>query len=203
MGKKRSRSVSASLREELAEESARLMIEHGIADFGLAKRKAAERFAVTAAGALPSNVQIQACLAERQRIFEPDEQPSRVAHLRRLACDVMDLLEAFDPRLVGAALNGTATVTSNVELHVFSDTPELVAMTLGDNDVRYRETERRYRFGSGKQSRTPGFEFRRDGETVVAMVFPENGVREAPLSTVDRKPMNRMSRRKLRELLST
>lgn len=197
-----SRSAAFSLREELAEESARLMIEHGIADFGLAKRKAAERFAVSASGALPSNAQIQACLEERQRIFEPEDQPNRIARMRRVACDVMELLDGFAPRLVGAALNGTATVTSNVELHVFSDTPELVSTTLADNDVRFRETERRYRFGSGRQPRTPGFEFRRDGETVVVMVFPENGVREAPLSTVNRRPMNRMSRRRLLELLA-
>lgn len=203
MGRKSSRSVSASLREELAEESARLMIEHGIADFGLAKRKAAERFAVTTLGALPSNAQIQACLEERQRIFEPDEHPSRVARMRRVACDVMEVLASFEPRLVGAALNGTATVTSNVELHVFCDTPELVATTLDDYRIRYRDTERRYRFGSGRQPRTPGFQFKREGETVVVMVFPENGVREAPLSSVDRKPMNRMSRRRLLELLSS
>ncbi len=203
MGKRRSRPFSASLREELAEESARLMMEHGIADFGFAKRKAAERFAVTSSGALPSNLQIQACLEERQRIFEPEEHPSRIEAMRRIACDVMDMLAPFEPRLVGAALNGTATVTSNVELHVFCDTPELVAVTLGDNDVRYRETERRYRFGGGRQSRTPGFQFPRENETVVVMVFPENGVREAPLSTVDRKPMSRMSRRRLLELIST
>ncbi len=178
------------------------MIEHGIADFGLAKRKAAERLAVSASGALPSNAQIQACLEERQRIFEPEDHPNRIARMRRVACDVMKLLESFAPRLVGAALNGTATVTSNVELHVFSDTPELVSTTLADNDVRFRETERRYRFGSGRQPRTPGFEFRHDGETVVVMVFPENGVREAPLSTVDRRPMNRISRRRLLELLA-
>lgn len=202
MGKKISRSVAASLREELAEESARLMIEHGISDFGFAKRKAAERFAVTSAGALPSNVQIQQCLEERQRIFEPDDHPYRIEKMRQVACDVMDLLAGFEPRLVGAALNGTATVTSNVELHVFSDTPELVSTTLDDNNVRYRETERRYRFGNGRQPRTPGFEFTREGENVVVMVFPENGVREAPLSTVDRKPMSRISRRKLQELLA-
>ncbi len=202
MGKKGNRAVSATLREELAEESARLMMEHGIADFGFAKRKAAERFAVTAAGALPSNVQIQACLEERQRIFEPEEQPNRVAGMRRVACSVMSVLASFEPRLVGAALNGTATVTSNVELHVFSDTPELVAMTLADNGLHYRETERRYRFGNGRQPRTPGFEFVHEGETVVVMVFPENGLREAPLSTVDRKPMSRISRRRLLELMS-
>ena len=49
------------------------MVEHGIQDFSLAKRKAAERLGVRAnAGALPSNAQIQERLVERQRIFEPE-----------------------------------------------------------------------------------------------------------------------------------
>ena len=35
------------LRRAVADEAARLMIEHGLDDFGTAKRKAAERFGVT------------------------------------------------------------------------------------------------------------------------------------------------------------
>ena len=43
--------TSSILREQLAEEAARLIHDHGIQDYGLAKRKAAERFGVRAAGA--------------------------------------------------------------------------------------------------------------------------------------------------------
>src|SRR5215510_5243181 len=63
--------LSEELRQELADEAARLMAEHGIADFSLAKRKAAERLGVRAGGALPSNAEIHGRLAERQRTFEP------------------------------------------------------------------------------------------------------------------------------------
>src|SRR5689334_8771779 len=112
MGGRRSKPKPASsrssdeLRERLAQEAARLMAENGIADFGLAKRKAAERLGVRGARALPTNAQIQASLVERQRLFEPEEHEHRLAELRRVAADVMLGLEAFAPRLVGAVLAG-------------------------------------------------------------------------------------------------
>ena len=75
--------ASSDLRLELAEEAARLMVEHGIQDFALAKRKAAERLGVRAhAGALPSNAQIHERLVERQRLFEPEAHDQRLAKLR-------------------------------------------------------------------------------------------------------------------------
>ena len=72
-GRRRSSPLPSDLRQQLAEEAARLISEHGIQDFALAKRKAAERLGVRAqAGALPSNEEIQERLIERQRIFEPE-----------------------------------------------------------------------------------------------------------------------------------
>ena len=112
MGRHNGRPSFEGLRQRLAQESARLMIEHGIADFGVAKRKAAERFAVRSAGALPTNAEIEQCLAERQRIFEPITHAARIGELRRAAAQVMDLLAAFEPRLAGPVLAGTATINS-------------------------------------------------------------------------------------------
>ena len=44
---------SGTLRQAIAQEAARLMVERGIHDFLLAKRKAAERFGVTDIGVWP------------------------------------------------------------------------------------------------------------------------------------------------------
>jgi hypothetical protein len=119
------------LRLQLAEEAARLMAEHGIQDFALAKRKAADRLGVRAsASALPSNIQIQERLVERQRLFDPEEHGRRLEKLRLVATNVMGILDAFRPKLVGAVLEGTVTVSSPIELHVFSDAPEDVAAAL-------------------------------------------------------------------------
>jgi hypothetical protein len=208
MSRRRSRYLKPSatgltgLRERLAQEAARLIVEHGIADYGHAKRKAAERLGVSEFGALPSNAHIEASVAERQRIFAPSAHDDRLAQLRELAADVMERLALFRPRLVGAVLNGTATINSAVELHVFSDTPEAVEAVLRQHGHNVQDTQRRLRFTAGQEpALVPGFRFSADGEQVIALVFPEHGVRQAPLSPVDRKPMRRAARAEVLALL--
>jgi hypothetical protein len=179
------------LRQRLAEEAARCMIEQGIADFGLAKRKAAERLGVKHRGALPSNSQIEACLAGRQRIFEPDVQPERLARLRQAAVVLMRALSLFSPRLVGPVLSGTATINAVIELHVFAPSVELVADVVSGLGRRPSACERKFRFGGGRTISVPGLQFSHASERAVVYVFGETGLREAPLSQVDRRPMRR------------
>jgi len=192
-GRRRSPWLSETLRQELADEAARLMAEHGIADFALAKRKAAERLRVRG-GALPSNGEIHERLAERQRTFEPDAHNDRLSRLRSVAAHAMDLLAAFRPKLVGAVFDGTATQSSAIELHVFCDSPEVVAGALESLGLRLRDAQRRYRFGRNEIELIPGFEVLLDDEELEVMVFPERGSGHAPLSPVDGKPMRRASR---------
>jgi hypothetical protein len=195
--------VPAELRERLAQEAARLMAEGGIEDFGLAKRKAAERLGVRGNGALPTNAEIQARLIERQRIFEPERRARRVAKLRRVAADVMLQLESFDARLVGAALDGTATINSAVELHVFADAPEIVADSLASEQYATRDCQRRFRLDADTTVQIPGFSFARDDERVDVFVFPERTMHRAPLSPVDQRPMRRASRGAVLALLDS
>jgi hypothetical protein len=196
------KTVQVELRERLAQESARLMIEHGIGDFGLAKRKAAERLAVTSLGALPSNAQIEACLVERQRIFSPAGFGDWITDMRRIALELMLQLDSFEPRLAGPVLAGTATATSRIEVHVFAASAEAVAFALERHGHRLSSCLRRFRFGGGRQVEVPGFSFRLGGAGVLTPVFPENGIREAPLSNVNQRPMARASRRDLEALLA-
>jgi hypothetical protein len=189
------------LRERLAQESARLMIEHGIADYGLAKRKAAERFAVQSSGALPSNAQIELCLVERQRLFEPVAHSERVRRLRHLALRLMRKLQDFEPRLAGPVLAGTATINSVIEVHLFSASIELVSEMLVATGLEPAHCERRFRFGGGRLVVVPGFRVVVEDEETVMPVFPEHGLREAPLSSVDQRPMQRASVRTLAALL--
>jgi hypothetical protein len=194
---RRSRAVFApptDLREQLADEAARLMVEHGIEDYARAKRKAAERLGVMTAAALPSNAEIHERLIERQRLFAPDDYDARLAILRQLAATVMTQLAEFRPRLVGGVLDGSATINTAVELHVFSDSPEMVAERLRGFGTRLRDTQRRYRLGRDDMTEIPGFELVLDGDEVEVMVFPERGSQHAPLSRVDGRPMRRASR---------
>ncbi|MCY3731355.1 MAG: hypothetical protein OXF98_08440 [Rhodospirillaceae bacterium] len=189
------------LRERLAQEAARLVNEHGIQDYGLAKRKAAQRFGVRTAGALPSNAEIEARVTEWQRIFEPDSHRHHLAELRRVAVDAMALLTAFEPRLSGSVLTGAITVNSPIELHLFTDAPEDVVMTLEAHRIPYRDCQRRCRYDSRGMAIVPGYRFTFRSERIDALVFPEKGLRQAPMSPVDRRPMPRARRDRVLELL--
>jgi hypothetical protein len=186
--------VPAELRERLAQEAARLMVEGGIEDFGLAKRKAAERLGVRGMSALPTNAEIRASLVERQRIFEPEHLERRLGKLRRIAADVMLEIREFAPRLVGAVLDGTATINATVELHVFADAPELVAAALESASHGLRDCQQRFRLDGDTTVRVPGFTFTRDDEHIEVFVFPESAMHQPPLSPVDRRPMRRATR---------
>jgi hypothetical protein len=200
MGIKRG-SGSEVLREQLAQEAARLIVDHGIHDYGQAKRKAAQRFGVRQAGALPSNAEVESSVIERQRIFAPDSHKYRLAAMRRLAADIMEFLADFEPRLVGAVLTGTVTDNAALELHVFTESPEAVLAELEVQGVSCRDCQRRYRFNGQDMTIVPGFSFTREGERVYIIIFPEKGVRQAPLSPVDRRPMQRAARRRVLALL--
>ena len=179
------------------------MAEHGIQDFSMAKRKAAERLGVRSSeGALPSNAQIQERLVERQRIFEPDDvHDRRLEKLRLVASDVMGVLDDFRPKLVGSVLDGTATEHSSIELHVFSDSPEAVAAALEGRGFHLHDNQRRYRFNRDETTEVPGFDLMVDDEELQVMVFPERGPKHSPLSPIDGKPMRRASRSAVLALL--
>ena len=172
-------------------------------DYGQAKRKAALRYGVGDGGLLPSNAQIEASLAQRQRIFEPDSHLRRVGLLRQLAAELMHLLAPFEPRLVGPVLAGTATSASVIELHLFADAPEFVAEFLVARGIRLRDYQKRFRFDQKSSTLVPGFDFHAGGETVYVLVFPEQGLRQAPLSPIDQRPMKRAARADVLALLQS
>ena len=193
--------LSPGLREQLADEAARLIRDHGIQDYGLAKRKAAARLGVTGAGALPSNAEVEACVLERQRLFDDGDEIARLAELRRLAVELMDLLAPFEPRLAGPVLAGMASASANLELHLFTDAAEEVIFVLQEHGIRFRNCQRRYRYNGGDGVIVPGFRCIIRGEHVFAMTFPEKGLRQAPMSPIDGRPMRRADRAKVCALI--
>jgi len=194
--------IDPVLREQLAEEAARLIADHGIQDYGLAKRKAASRFGVRGAGALPSNTEIEARVSARQRLFAGDGHSERLAGMRRIAARLMDELTAFEPRLVGPVLAGTVTVNSSIELHLFTDAPEDVVERLQSRGYSVRNCQRRYRYNGQGAVLVPGFRFAACGERIYALTFPEKGLRQAPMSPIDGRPMRRADRGRLLVLLA-
>jgi len=203
MGKRQHPVRGDNLRRAVAQEAARLMAEHGIHDFLTAKRKAAERFGVTENAALPKNTEIETALVEYQRLFGGEAHHASLNAQRVVALHAMQRLIEFEPRLVGAVLSGTATEHSEVQLHLFTDTAESVAIKLIDAGIRHEVTERRVRMNAERVLSCPGVRFAIDNQAIEATVFPTDGIRQAPISPVDGKPMRRADIAELAAILKS
>jgi hypothetical protein len=191
---------SDHLRSAVAQEAARLMAEHGIQDYLVAKRKAAERYGVIDGACLPKNSEIEAALLSYQRLFGREQHANSLKEQRRTALQAMRLLEKFEPRLVGAVLAGSATEHTDVQLHVFADNPEAVTMHLVDRRYDHEILQRKLRMTPERQIIVPSVRFALGAETIEAFIFSKDGIRQAPISPVDGKPMRRAGLQEVTEL---
>ena len=189
------------MRHAVAEEAARIMREQGVDDYLLAKRKAADRLGVTDASILPRNTEIEAALVAHQRLFAADRHESSLAELRRSALEAMRLMADFQPRLVGPVLAGTASPHSEITLHLFTESPEAVSLRLEERGVPHEVLERRLRYERDRTVSYPALRFVAGRQTVDAVVFPLDGIRQSPCSPVDGKPMRRASAAEVESLL--
>jgi len=198
---KRQNPRAEQLRRALAQEAARIMSEQGIDDYGLAKRKAAERLGATDIAVLPKNTEIEAALAAHQRLFEAHTHTSELSVLRRTALQAMRLLKRFDPRLVGPVLSGTASAHSEVNLHLFAEGAEPVALHLMEQGIPHRIAERRLRYEPNRLVAYPVIRFVAGDQPIDAVVFPVDGIRQSPASPVDGRPMRRADAAEVESLL--
>ena len=188
-------------RRRLAYESARILAEQGPGEFERARRKAAARLGITDKRCWPDNEEINDALVAQQRLFEPDLDAD-LALLRRHALEAMRELAPFRPRLVGAALRGTATRDHGVELRLFADSPEEVLMALMDRRIPWRQRELTLRFASGAVQAYPVFEFVAGDVPVHLQVLPWQARRQPPLDPVSDRPERGMDADELAALLA-
>jgi len=188
-------------RAMLAQEAARLICDHGIKDFRTAKSKAAWMLGLNEHGALPSNLEIEAAVAERNRIFGADSHGELLNKLRSVAVEVMYDLMPFKPCLVGSVLSGNVTEHSNINMHVFADSLESVSMRLDACGIQWHLRQRKHNVRRGQVETFPGHDFFADDFTVETTVFPERRKGHAPLSPVDGKPMRRARVRDVETLI--
>ena len=198
---KRTVSVNDRARQMLAQEAARIIVEQGIQAFRLPWFWPAERLGLSGRGSLPGNSEIQDAVSEHLKLFGRESHLNLLQMMRRAALSAMEILSPFNPRLVGPVLNGTAATNSAVNLHVFSDTPELIAMKLDEQQMTYKAYERRLKSRRDQAETFAGFRFLHDESSIEATVFPVDGMRQAPISPVDGRPMKRADHSAVRMLL--
>ena len=189
-------------RHRLAHEAARLMAEGGIRDYHQAKLKAAARLGIHDDASLPRNREIEDALREYQRLFQGSAREDGLRLRREAALRALEFFARFEPRLVGPVLDGTADANAPVALHLHVDDSAEVPRFLEEAGIPAEARSRRLRLD---RQREAGFEvwlFAAEDLTFDLTVLPRDLLRQAPLSSVDEKPMKRASAAQLRELLA-
>ncbi len=189
-------------RQQLANEAARLISEAGIRDYRQAKLKAAQRLGIHDDASLPRNHEIEEALHQYQRLFSGPPRDQALRARREAALEAMAFFAAFEPRLVGPVLEGSADAHAPVNLHLHCDDADAVMRFLHGQGVQADDQSRRLRLDRERSLEVPVWVFDADGISFDVAVLPFDALRQAPLSGVDQRPMKRASAAQLRMLLA-
>ncbi len=121
----------------IAQGAARLIAEHGITDWSLAKRKAARALLLPDSTAMPSNDEIEQALADHHALFGGAAHAASLRRQRAEAILWMRRLAPWEPLLVGGVAAGWATEHSDVRLEVVADDPKAVEIALVGDGIAY------------------------------------------------------------------
>ncbi len=133
----------ALMRKNIAALAARLMAEDGVADYGLAKRKAARQLGAADTEALPTNSEVETELRTYQALYQGDEQRMRLQQLRQKAVEAMRILAPFNPYLSGPVLDGTAGRYAEIELEAFPDSAKELEIFLLNRSIPFEQSSAR------------------------------------------------------------
>lgn len=189
------------MKQRLAVESARLMREEGIDDFHYARKKAAQHYGIQDSYVYPSKEEIISEIKLHQAIYGCAEQVSILHELRSTALKAMNLFKNYSPKLTGTALLGFAGKSSPINIHVFADTAEDIAMILMQYDIPYQLTETRLYFNKKTSHVLPKYQFLAGDTQINLTIIPCKQKNNLPLDHFDGQTMQRASIKQLEKLL--
>jgi hypothetical protein len=181
------------LRQLIAQQAARMMAEDGISDFAYAKKKAGRQVGAIDNSVLPSNAEIEEELKLYNTLFLSDEQPENLRDLRKNALFTMQMLERFNPYLIGSVLDGTAGLGSETHIHLFADSLKDLEMFLLNQDIPFETNEKSYRvMNDGKRDKkgdnrkkVPVFTLETSTGLIKLSVFESDDIRVATKRAAD------------------
>ncbi len=182
------RDRSITLRERMAYEAARIMVEQRLNDFDRARRKAAERTGIFNRRHWPSNEAVQQAILTQRRLFLGPAHVRDRQDLHDMALQAMRTFEAFSPRLVGAALTGAGDRQTGIELFLFAERSEDVLFALLDQQIPWEQSERVLRYPDGQRCPHPAFRFMAGEIPFQLIVLPLRALRNPPLDPVTDRP---------------
>ena len=125
-------------RARIADVAARLIAEHGITDWSLAKRKAVRHLSLPERTPLPGDDEIEAALTAHHALFGGDEHTASLRHQREEALAWLRDLADFEPTLVGGVAAGWATEHSDIRIELIADDSKEVELVLINRNIAYR-----------------------------------------------------------------
>ena len=128
-----------SQRLQLAREAAELLYSKQEKEHKQAKLRAAKTLGLSF---LPTNAEIEAEIDKIAEEREGSARPRRLRLMRLEALEVMRVLQAFDPILVGSVWRGTARYSSDVDIFSYADSHEEVLNTLQEGNFDVIRTEK-------------------------------------------------------------
>jgi len=194
--------ADVKLRQAIALEAARLMYERIESEYFTAKRKAAKRLCRRGVkpADLPSNAEIRDQIQLFARIHEGGKRTRHLQEMRLEALRLMRQLRAFRPRLIGSVMTGHVRKGSDIDLHVFTDSPALVSETLQREGYQF-DLERK-QIVKHNEARVFTHIHVFDRFNFELTVYPEDKAHYVFKSSITGKAIERASIRELEELLA-
>jgi hypothetical protein len=130
-------SSCSDVKRQVTKEAANLLYFGQEKEYKQAKDKAAKIFGTHF---LPSNLEVA---LELDKIAEDQEGPKRkerLIEMRKEALDVMTMLRAFCPVLIGSVWRGTIKQGSDIDIAVYTDEPEKILNRLKTSNIKISGT---------------------------------------------------------------
>jgi predicted nucleotidyltransferase len=124
-------------KRRVAREAATLLYFGAEKEYKQAKDKAAQTLGTHF---LPSNLEVALELDKVAEENEGDKRKARLIEMRQEALDVMHLLSAYSPVLIGSVWRGTIKIGSDIDVAVYADDSESILNVLKAGGVKVTRT---------------------------------------------------------------
>ncbi|HYD02212.1 MAG TPA: HD domain-containing protein [Phycisphaerales bacterium] len=189
------------VRQEIALRAAQLMYARHESEYFQAKRKAAKMVGGSdRARDLPSNAEVREHVQLLAQLKEGDRRKQKLRSMRLEALRILRLLSAWRPRLIGSVFTGHIREGSDIDVHVFCDSAELVAERL-EREGMVCDVERKRVVKAGKERHFVHVHAEGGGFPIELSVYPIEKVNFPFISSITGKPIEKTDQRGLESLL--
>ncbi len=174
------------------------MVEGIESEYLHAKERAILMLGLGSQGRYPTNRKIRDCIERLTRKeLGPQEMERRVREMREIAAELMLLMDAYDPFLIGSTLSGQIRQTSDIDLHAYCDNYEELKTILIDAGYQNVDEE----LVENQKGSFVHLKWDERDYPIEITVYPWSMREVVPISSVTGKPMKRADLPQLARLL--